>query len=215
MLEVAYDLGDNPVNVRSVELWSTSDGGQTWRKIASDDDNRSPIAIKVESDGVYGFRLLVHRQGGPIEFPPATGQPPELVIEVDSTEPKCRLTRADQMPGLRSSELIIAWEASDRRLAERPVTLRWSQRPDGPWRTLAAGLENTGSYSWQMPDPLPAEIYLRLEVRDAADNVGQSTADKPVTPQQATPPGRLRGVMPLNAGRVTDRRREPRMYIFR
>jgi hypothetical protein len=216
VLEIAYDLsGMPPANVRSVELWGTTDSGQSWRKIASDDDNRSPLTFKVDGDGQYGFRLLVQQQGGPPQFPPGTGQPPELVVEVDCTEPRCHLTRVDQMAEPRSGELVIAWQASDSRLAERPVTLRWSPRPDGQWRTLAASLENTGSYTWHMPDPLPEEIYLRLEVRDAADNVGQFTGERPVTPQRSTSPGRLRSVLPANPGRVTDRRREPKMYLFR
>ena len=216
LMEVSYDLGTvSPTDVRAVELWGTTDGGQNWRKVASDDDHRSPVAVKIDADGVYGFRLLVHRQNGPLELPPATGQAPEMLIEVDQTEPKCHLTRVDQMAGPRSGDLVISWQASDRNFAERPVTLRWSHSPSGPWRTIAAGLENTGSYTWQMPESLPDEVFLRLEVRDAAENVGQFTTDKPISPQLPKPSGRLRGAQPVNAGRVTDRRAEPRMYFFR
>lgn len=216
LLELTYDLGTvPPADVRSVELWGTSDGGQSWRKVAADDDGSSPVAVTIDADGVYGFRLLVHKQGGPLEFPPASGQPPELVVEIDQTPPNCHLTRVDQLAAARSSELVIGWEAGDRRLAERPVTLRWSHSPHGPWQTIAAGLENTGSYTWPMPDGLPEQVFLRLEARDAADNLGQFTADKPITPQRAGPAGRLRGVQPAEAGRVTDLRTDPRTYLFR
>lgn len=204
-----------------MELWATTDGGQTWAKLTTDEDNRSPVIAKVERDGLYGFRLVVHRNGGPVEFPPASGQPPEIVIEVDQTEPRCGLTRVDQMTGPRSGELVIQWQATDARLAERPITLRYSHRSDGPWRTIAAGLENTGRHTWQMPEHLPAEVYLRLEARDAADNVGHYTADRPIVPQFAKPAGMLRGVAPINTGRVTDRRNHrtdlpaPKVIFFR
>jgi hypothetical protein len=216
VMEVAYDLGAiNAADVRAVELWGTADGGQNWRKVAADDDRRSPVVARVDADGLYGFRLLVARHSGPIELPPAVGQSPELLVEVDQTEPRCQLTRVDQMPEPRSGELVIAWQASDRRLAERPVTLCWGHNRTGPWRTIAVGLENTGSYTWHMPEGLPDEVFLRLEVRDAADNLGQFTTDRPISPQLPKPPGRLRGVQGVNAGRVTDRRAEPRTYFFR
>jgi hypothetical protein len=237
-LELIYDLTPiSPADVRAVELWITADGGQSWRKIASDDDRCSPVAAKVDADGTYGFRLLVHRQGGPVELPPGAGQPPELVVEVDQTEPKCHLTRVDQVgtairtgpaaprlsgPAIptgsqpsHGGDLVISWAASDRHLAQRPVTLRWSHSPTGPWRTIAQGLENTGSYTWPMPERLPAEVFLRLEVRDAADNVGQFTAERAITPQLPTPQGRLRAVQPLSPGPTTFRRVEPRTYLFR
>jgi len=215
-VEVAYDLGTIPGDqVRAVELWGTADGGHTWRQFTVDQDVRSPMTVKLEAEGVYGLRLVVQRVGGPLEFPPTSGQPPEMVIEVDHTEPRCQVTRVDQLAGSRGGELAIYWEATDRRLGERPVTLRYSQRPDGPWHTIAGGLENTGSYTWQIPEHLPAEIFLRLEVRDAADNVGHFTTPRPVTPQLTRPVGRIRSVAPVNAGRFTGLPPEPKTVFFR
>jgi hypothetical protein len=210
--ELAYDAGTQvPDELQSVEVWGTTDGGQSWRRVAIDEDRRSPAVVQVDAEGLHGFRLLISRKAGPVEFPPAQGTAPEMWVDVDRTEPKCHLTRADQL----GNDLAIYWEASDRNLSQRPVTLKFSHRLGGPWRTMAAGLENTGRYTWPLPANLPAEIYLRLEVCDAADNVGVFTADKPITPHVPQPQTRLREAAPLAPARSTDRRGEPKMYYFR
>jgi hypothetical protein len=214
--ELAYDAGPLPADdIRAVELWGTSDGGRSWRQMAIDEDRRSPVLVKVDAEGSYGFRLLLQRRSGPVEFPPAAGDTPELSVQVDFTEPWCQLTRADQLSGERSQELVICWEARDPHLAERPITLKFSRRPDGPFQTIVAGLENTGRYVWRMPAALPAEIFLRLEVRDRAENVGVFTADRPITPNVSRAQGRLREVAPAASARTTDQRSQPRIYSFK
>ena len=67
---------------------------------------------------------------------------------------------------------MISWEADDRMLAGRCVSLFFSDSPTGRWSTIARGLENTGRYCWSADRRVPERIYLRLEVRDEAGNVG-------------------------------------------
>ena len=42
----------------------------------------------------------------------------------------------------------------------------------GPWIPIASELPNSGQYAWQLKANLPQRAYLRLEVRDAAGNLG-------------------------------------------
>ena len=49
---------------RRSSLWGTRDGGQTWNRFAQDDDNRSPLVVTVDDEGMYGFQILVQNAGG-------------------------------------------------------------------------------------------------------------------------------------------------------
>ncbi|MBI1899854.1 MAG: hypothetical protein HYS13_01915 [Planctomycetia bacterium] len=198
-LEVHYQLAAaEPASQRTVELWGTSDGGQTWKSYGVDRSADSRIAVEVPQEGTYGFRFTVQSGRGQIEFPPMRGDKPEFRVDVDLTPPTCQLTDVRQPGG--STELVIFWETQDHRLAERPVTLKFRSQADGPWITLAANLENSGKHTWRMDDHFahrPGPILLQLEVRDAAGNVTALTADSAATPDWPLTTGRVQGVRPL------------------
>ena len=74
----------------------------------------------------------------------------------------------------------------------RPISLSFSASAGGPWTPIASGLENTGSYRWRLDSRVPDPIYLRLEVRDEAGNVGTfETAEaglaRPPSPRRPHP----------------------------
>jgi hypothetical protein len=87
----------------------------------------------------------------------------------------------------RVNRLELRWTASDRNLLDKPISLAWSARPEGPWRTIADKLANTGSYRWTVPGAVPAKVYLKLTVRDAAGNVSEAKSDLPVLIDLAVP----------------------------
>jgi hypothetical protein len=197
--EVHYQVdAAEPASQRTVELWGTSDGGQTWKSYGVDRSGSSRMAVEVPREGTYGFRLTVQSGRGQIEFPPMRGDKPEIQVDVDLAPPACQLTGARQPGG--TTELVITWEAQDRRLADRPVTLRFRSQAGGPWITLAANLENSGQFTWRMEDHFahrPGPIVLSIEVRDAAGNVTTSRADGAVTPDWPAATGRVQGVQVL------------------
>ena len=96
-----------------------------------------------------------------------------------------------------TSELTIHWEAGDDVPDPRPISLSFSASAQGPWTPIASGLENTGSYRWRLDGRVPDRIYLRLEVRDEAGNVGTYDTAEPVALDRHRPAGRIRGVRPL------------------
>jgi hypothetical protein len=195
--QLEYDVESvGPWGIRRVELWGTRDGGQSWTSYGIDADNRSPLAAHIDGEGLYGFRIVVQAGNGMVEPAPRPGDRPEIWVLVDQTRPVCRITHCQQGAGDRVAEMTIGWEASDARLAERPVTLLFSEQPAGPWSTIAAGLENTGRYVWQLDGRVPDRIYLRLEVRDAAGNVEASQLNTPVLLDRLRPRGRIRDVRP-------------------
>ena len=180
LFELIYDDDSvRPAGGR-IELWGTKDGGQTWKNFVTGDDCRKPLAISVDADGVYGFRAVavVAGAGG---VSPRSGELPEVWIGVDLTKPVTRIITAGEGAGADAGSLLITWEATDQTLAARPISLMFAENPSGPWTTIAAGLENTGRYVWTVPTRLPQRIYLRLEARDEAGNVGSFDTSEPVT----------------------------------
>ena len=94
--------------------------------------------------------------------------------------------------------LFIRWHAEDAALADRPITLTFSDRPTGPWSTIAAGLDNTGQYGWRPDARVPDRIYLRIEARDQAGNVGTFDAPQPISIDRIRPGGRIQNAHSIN-----------------
>ena len=85
LFELEYDLSAVAAeDVASVELWATRDGGQTWQPYQADQDHRSPLLVRVNEDGWYGFRIVIRRPNGQIAEPPLTGQQPDILVRVDT-----------------------------------------------------------------------------------------------------------------------------------
>jgi len=198
LFELVYDDdSDGPSGNTRVEIWGTRDGGRTWRSFAASDDCRKPIRISVGEEDTYGFRAVRSMTAAPAQ-PPKSGDLPEVWIGVDLSKPTARLLSAREGSGAEAGSLTISWEAADRTLAARPVSLLFSETPGGPWTTIAAGLENTGRYSWPITSRLPQRIYLRLEARDEAGNIGTCETKEPVVLDGFYPSVHVRDVRPLS-----------------
>jgi hypothetical protein len=196
--ELDYDVESvGRSGIAKVELWATRDGGRTWNSLGVDSDNRSPFRATVDGEGVYGFRMTVESGSGLSGKAPQAGDLPDVWIGVDLSRPVARLISAEPGAGDRAGEMIIRYEASDTLLSKGPLTLLRSGQPGGPWTTIAAGLENSGQYSWRFDNTAPDRVYLRLEVRDEAGNVGAFEAADPISLERVLPQGRLRNVRPV------------------
>lgn len=196
--DVEYDLQSvGPWGVSKVELWGTHDNGQTWRSFGVDPDNRSPIRVSVPGAGQFGFRILVDGANSAGSAPPQAGDEPELVVAVDLQPPTAELLAADLGQGNLSDHLLVRWTATDTNLEPRPIALFYSSYPNGPWSTIASGLENTGSYTWRIERHVPGRFYLRLEARDVAGNLATFQTPSPIALARPQPTGRLRSVRPI------------------
>ena len=193
-----YDLEEvGRWGLSKVELWGTRDGGQTWRRYAEDDDNRSPLVVTVDEAGLYGFRIVVE-SGGTAIVPPASGDAPELWVAVDLQQPVAELTAIELGAGNMADHLILRWRADDNNLEPRPISLYYSSRPAGPWSAVATSLENTGEYAWRVERHVPTRFYLRLEARDTAGNLAAFQTREPVEFGPPAPSVRLRSVEPID-----------------
>lgn len=184
--------------VAKIEIWGTRDAGRTWQSYGLQPANHNPIKVKVDGEGLYGFRITVVDSKGLTTRPPHSGDLPELWVGVDLTKPIARITSFELGTGDHVGQLLIRYETSDAMLAARPVTLSFTDHPGGPYSTIAAGLENTGSYTWRFDSRVPESVYLRLEVRDEAGNVGVFETPEPVSLDPDRPKGHIRTVHPLD-----------------
>lgn len=196
--ELDYDIqGAGPYGVERVEVWSTADGGASWRQTAIDSDGQSPAAVNVPGPGVFGFRIVVQSVGGLDSAAPGPGEAPEAVVVVDLASPEATLDSVTQGEGYFADHLTITWTAADERLAERPAALFYSSRAEGPWSPIASNLENSGKFRWKLQRHLPSAVYVRLEVRDMAGNVQSSQTPTPTPITLTESAGHIRQVRPL------------------
>jgi hypothetical protein len=79
-----------------------------------------------------------------------------------------------------------------------PISIVFSDNPDGPYTTLAAGLPNTGQYFWTVDPRTPRQLYLRIEVRDEAGNLAIDQTLEPIGLEGLAPRGQIRAVSPTN-----------------
>ena len=182
--------------VEKVELWITRNGGRDWHLWDIDKDNESPIEVELDGEGIYGFRVVIVGKNGLASQTPRPGDLADLWVGVDMTKPTVEITSAAYGEGPNAGHLEIRWKAVDDHFGARPITLQFSDQPDGKWTTIAAGLPNSGEYSWRVDSSVPDQFYLRLEARDEAGNVASYQLDKAIASAGLSPRGHIRGVEP-------------------
>lgn len=184
--------------VSAVELWGTRDGGQTWKHWGVDPDLESPFDIETNGSGLYGFCIVVVGRNGLTSPAPRSGDPAEIYIRVDTDAPTVHITAARYGEGPEAGSLIIEYQCEDEQLIKRPISLAYSESAEGPWTTIAAGLENSGRYAWPADPRLPKQLYLRIEATDRAGNVGIESTSQPIAIHGLAPRARIRSFQPID-----------------
>jgi len=177
-----------------VELWSTRDGGLSWQKAAVDDDAVSPINVVLPAAGLYGFRLEIVPDAPDTSTGPRPGDAAESWIGIDEDPPHVELLGAARVSETDSSGIVIRYTSRDQLPSPKTARILFSPNAEGPWATIATAVDNQGEYRWQPDRATPARVHLRIEVTDAAGNVGAVTSPEPVTVSTSRVVGRLGGV---------------------
>src|SRR5262249_36219284 len=150
-----------PSGLSEVELWYTRDG-QVWQKDESKGQSGPPYVFEAPEAGMYGFTLVARSDLGLGKKPPQVGDTPQVGVEVALTRPPVRLLAVTHGVGAKAREITITWSVTERNLAHRPITLTYAESAEGPWIPLAANVENTGRYVWNMPASAPASFFVRV-----------------------------------------------------
>jgi|GEM_PF-496200 len=183
--------------VSNIELWGTMDDGKTWSKWGEDEDRESPFDIRVDEEGMFGFRVVIVGSNLVASNQPRSGDPADAWIYVDTKAPDVKIISAVYGAGTEAGHLVIDYACADEQLIDRPISISFSDRRDGPWTTVASGLKNTGRYLWPAEPNLPKRIYLRMEAVDRAANIGVYRLDLPIDVEGLTPRGRIKGFRPI------------------
>jgi hypothetical protein len=183
-----------PSGVGKVEVWATRDEGQTWQRLCEDPDHRSPVALDLPGEGLFGLKLVASNGRGFGGTPPVKGDVPDWWVEVDTTRPQAQLVGAEPGSAADAGCLVISWNASDRNLGPEPVDLYYAARHDGPWLTIAKGIKNSGCHRWVVPPDVGAQIFVRLEVTDRAGNSCRCELQQPVVLDLSRPKVRVLGI---------------------
>jgi hypothetical protein len=192
-IRLQYKISDvGPSGVSSVELWATRDG-KTWQRYSNEPPPDGPLVVCVAEEGKYGFSIVVKNGLGLAGPVPQTGDTPQLWVEVDETKPAVHLLDC-QVMHKKGARMVVSWTASDPNLTDTPVTISTASSSDGPWTPIATDVPNTGKYVWQMPSDVPYEVYVRVEARDRAGNVGSDHTARPVHVDMVRPRGTILGI---------------------
>ncbi len=191
-----------PSGLGSVEVYVSTDDGATWTLSPGDRNVTLPpqtdarggtpvtgsVQVELKQEGVvYGYFIVVKSRAGLGKKPPEPGTPPQIRLEMDITPPSAELYVPQPDPTRRDT-LVLSWKATDKNLANNPVTLEWAERPDGQWIPIGPKeMANTGQYAWQVPATAPPSVYLRLAVRDVAGNVAVAQTKEPVLVDLSVP----------------------------
>jgi len=188
-----------PSGPARVELWVTSDGGRSWFCKGEDTDKVSPFPVDLGSEGTFGLRLVARSASGSGDPPPAPGDRPDSVVEVDSTPPVVQLLPIKVGTGANLGRVAIQWKTTETHLGPKPVVLSWRPEQSGvQWQPIAGPMENSGKFLWTVPTTLPPRFHVRVDVVDTAGNRGYAdTADTaPVVLDRTRPRGRIIGLDP-------------------
>ena len=202
---VEYQTESPQGELTEVEVWGTSDGGASWRLYGVDDDLQTPAEIELKAPGRHGLRVVAADARGWNSGRPTAEDRPDVWIDYDPNPPHVRLLRAEIDA---DGEIAVFWEAADRKLAPNPVTIRFADDRRGPWRVVAERVANSGEFRWRLPENAPPRLYFRVEVRDAAGNLGEDAAGRPIELDHLRPKASIRGV------RAADARSQRMVQLF-
>lgn len=197
-LSLNYELeGVGSSGVGGVELFITTDMGRTWQLYGPDSDAQPPFVVELAKEGVYGMTLVARSGVGLGDLAPQPGDTPQMWVEVDRSPPQARLLSVEPGRSNEAGTLVVNWQAADSNLTDRPVSLYYADAT-GEWRTVVAGIENTGRYVWALPASTPPRFRVRMEVVDYAGN-RQVVESAEIAVDTSRPKARMIGIAPANA----------------
>ena len=148
--DIYFKVGAEPAQV--VEIATVPDDAWVWNPL---DPPRAYIDM-VGMGTTYGVKI-------------AYGQ-------ADTTAPTVTVNSPDGAEKLKvGSSYDITWTANDA-VGVTSVNISYS-RDGGPYETIANGLPNSGTYTWEVPPTKSTQCRVKVTASDAAGNTGQDTSN--------------------------------------
>jgi hypothetical protein len=166
-----FALEQDAAQATCIELWATTDSGRSWSLWGVSNSPSDPIQVEVAEDGEFGFYLspLVNEQ--PNTTGPSSGQEPTIRVVVDTKSPTPKIIKVEPSDG-NSNALAIEYGCLTEDVATLATTISWSTTSHGPWEVVKDRLPENGSHVWEPRTQIADTIYLKIESRDRAGNIG-------------------------------------------
>ncbi|PCJ62080.1 MAG: hypothetical protein COA79_05170 [Planctomycetota bacterium] len=168
-LEIPYTLDKSEKIIQRVELWSTEDGGNSWKLSRTDKDLRSPIFFTTQKDKIIGFYILQIKDIRKKPNPPITGTIPHLVYVIDSKRPEINLEFQKNRLFKPKGEISLKWIAADPHLKKLPISIDISLDKGSTWTALFSNLPNK-SIKLKGPAEAPDGFQYKVTATDMANN---------------------------------------------
>ncbi|HLY75313.1 MAG TPA: hypothetical protein VKU80_14425 [Planctomycetota bacterium] len=170
------DLGGS--GLKRVSLWTTRDGGQTWKLYGDDPGLKSPFFF-TDLDGIYGLKLVGEDKMGNANPSPLPGMPPLFSLTLDRTKPEVRLISPKPPGYLGGVAMNVQWTAKDNiDMPANGIALSWSDDGGKTWKDIGKGLKNDGLYSWTPPRASLPDCRLKIVAADFAGNVREVVSER-------------------------------------
>jgi hypothetical protein len=176
---------DSSDSAANLEIWGTTDM-RSWKKYQAETRSPSSLAVVVKDEGLYGFTMIARGKDKPATEQPPAGEPPQVWVAVDLTKPVVKLLEAQMNAQAQTPSLTVRWNAKDRNFGPQPITVVYAENPEGPWRPLAANLENSERYEGSLPPHLGDNLYVRVQAADLMGNVSMSQTKELRTPSRSS-----------------------------
>ena len=189
--EYSFDVPEDLQGPFRVELWSTRDGGHSWERIAVDEDTSSPIDVTFQEEGLFGCRLEIVKDVSGSPIPPRAGESPSTWVGIDTTPPQVTNLDVVMADENNTDAFAIRYTVDDPLAVPNSVRLSYSPHKTGPWATIATDQSSDGTFTWKPHRSLPSRVFVRIEMPDAAGNIGERITLEPITLRTARFIGRL------------------------
>lgn len=189
--EYSFDVPEDLQGPFRAELWSTRDGGHSWERIAVDEDTSSPIDVTFQEEGLFGCRLEIVKDVSGSPIPPRAGESPSTWVGIDTTPPQVTNLDVVMADENNTDAFAIRYTVDDPLAVPNSVRLSYSPHKTGPWATIATDQSSDGTFTWKPHRSLPSRVFVRIEMPDAAGNIGERITPEPITLRTARFIGRL------------------------
>ncbi|GEM_PF-2791917 len=199
IFDINYHIGKTgPSGLGKIGLWYTTNNGQVWNFYAYDTDLKSPIQFSAPEEGIYGFAIELTNRAGISSGQPKNGQKPILSTSVDYTPPSILLINPSAGNFIKGNqEIPITWQAHDRYLNKKPISIYLSVDGGDSWKTLVKNLKNTGTWIWKTPKANSDKFRIKIEAIDNAGNIGSASTTGNFVIDSTTPQGDICKIAPL------------------
>jgi|GEM_PF-4117865 len=175
------------IGIDYVDLEYSSDNGITWQTIATHEVDDSSYTWQVPRTPSTTCLMRVHAYEGEQKVIAVSGAP-FTIRGVDSVEPAVHIEfpNGGEIFTIGENQEIEFSVTDD--VGVTRIDLTYSVNAGASWTGIASVLENTGSYSWVIPDTSSTSCLVKVTGFDAAGNQASDVCDSTFEIRKADSP---------------------------